>query len=169
LTGDLDLTLGGEPLDNTNEQSKRRSLYFSAYPEDGGHPKFLEIFDAPSPAECYQRTTSVIPQQALALTNNALALNQSRLLAKKITGLGDVGDDAFVTAGFEAVLCRAPTAAERQVCLAFLQQQTKLLRDSTEKTAEAPGVMPPATDPAQRARESLIRVLFNHHDFVTIR
>jgi len=30
-------------------------------------------------------------------------------------------------------------------------------------------VTPPSADPAQRARESLIQVLFNHNDFVTIR
>jgi hypothetical protein len=27
----------------------------------------------------------------------------------------------------------------------------------------------PAADPARRARENLIQVLFNHNDFVTIR
>jgi hypothetical protein len=29
--------------------------------------------------------------------------------------------------------------------------------------------MPPSADPAQRARENLVQVLFNHNDFVTIR
>ncbi len=167
LTGDLDLRLGGEPLDNKDEAtSKRRSLYFSVYPEAGGHAKFLEIFDAPSPADCYQRQTSIVPQQALALTNNQLAINQSRLLARKWTALED---DAFIAAGFSAVLCREPTEAERNACVTFLGEQTKLLRASKEKTSAAPGVTAPAADPGQRARESLIRVLFNHHDFVTIR
>ena len=30
-------------------------------------------------------------------------------------------------------------------------------------------IVPPAADPAQRARENLVHVLFNHNDFVTVR
>ena len=39
---------------------------------------FLDQFDAASPTECYERRESVVPQQALALHNSALALNVSR-------------------------------------------------------------------------------------------
>ena len=39
---------------------------------------FLELFDAPDACDAYRRTTSVVPQQALALVNNAMLLDLSR-------------------------------------------------------------------------------------------
>src|SRR5262249_22323843 len=69
--GELDRRVGGPVLENKEEAtSRRRSLYFSVYPEDGGSLKFLELFDAPDPCECYRRTESIVPQQALAMTNS---------------------------------------------------------------------------------------------------
>ena len=48
--------MGGPELDNVAEPtSRRRSLYFAVYPEDGGQLKFLELFDAPDPCDCYRR------------------------------------------------------------------------------------------------------------------
>jgi mono/diheme cytochrome c family protein len=172
LGGELDLRLGGPPLENTEEAgSKRRSLYFSIYPEDGGHPKFLEIFDAPDACDCYRRQTSIIPQQALALANNTLSLNQSRLLARRLSlELRDSGDDeAYLTLAFEHILSRAPTEAERRLCRDFLAQQSKLFETTPQTPPATTGLIPPASVPGQRARESLVRVLFSHNDFVTVR
>jgi hypothetical protein len=134
---------------------------------------FLEQFDAPSPSECYERRESVIPQQALSLSNSPLALAQARLLAQRLSAAAD-GTTAggFVIAAFEQVLGRPPTAEERTRCLRFLSEQATLLQDPAKLTAFPPGpdgVVPPAADPAQRARENLVHVLFNHNDFVTIR
>ncbi len=171
LAGTLDLTRGGPPIDNKDElTTKRRSLYFTIYPEDGGTPKFLEIFDAPDACDCYKRTTSIIPQQALALVNNPLALAQSRLLARKLNA--KLSDNEYLTAAFETVLCRRPTAEEKSLCREFLEQQRELFR--TTKDVELKGTPSPlapsaAVDVNLRARESFIRVLFSHNDFVTIR
>jgi hypothetical protein len=77
-----------------------------------------------------------------------------------------------VTAAFEQVLGRPPTAAERQRCERFLREQAELLREPGKLAPFPPGpdaVLPPAADPALRAREDLVQVLFNHNDFVTIR
>ena len=106
--------------------------------------EFLKIFDAAGVTECYRRKDSILPQQALALANSELIApawpdGSPRTLSDR------VGSDpsAFVTAAFERVLSRPPTDAERAECLAFLG--------------------PDAAD----ARESLVHVLLNHHDFVT--
>jgi len=165
--GELDRTLGGPTLENSEEpKSKRRSLYFTVHPEDAGHLKFLEIFDAPDPCDCYRRSDSIMPQQALALSNNELAVNQSRVLARKLTEqLGkDAGDDGFVAAAFEQMLTRRPTKEEAATCQEFLSKQRTLY--SANKTAPAGGA---AADPVLRARESLVRALFSHNDFVTLR
>jgi hypothetical protein len=165
--GDLDRTLGGPALDEKlGQTSRRRSLYFRFNTQY--KMEFLDQFDAASPSECYERRESVVPQQALALYNSALALGQARLLAGRLAK----SDADFITAGFEQVLGRPPTAEERTRCQRFLQEQAGLLRDPSRLTAFPPAadaVVPPAADPAQRAREDLIHVLFNHNDFVTIR
>ncbi len=177
--GQLDLTLGGQDLDNKLENtSRRRSLYFSVYPEDGGCMKFTGLFDAPDPGDCYRRTESIVPQQALALANSGLSLSQSRLLATKIfteiskpTGDDAANDKAFVTAAFESVLSRPPTAAETKLCVEFLQQQVQLLKAADPKQLKSPtpkGITAPAADAALRAKQGLIHALFNHNDFVTI-
>jgi hypothetical protein len=168
VAGQLDATMGGPDLDhNLGLTSRRRSLYFRHAAEK--QMEFLTLFDAASVNECYRRSESIVPQQALALANSSLALAQARLLARKI-----VTTDAatFVKTGFERVLNRAPTAQELAVCLKFVSDQAALLTERKKLTVTVGGpasAVPPAVDPVQRARENLIHVLLNHNDFVTIR
>src|SRR4029077_20863219 len=104
VAGRLGTTRGGAALDETlGQTSRRRSLYFRFNTEY--RMQFLEQFDAASPSECYERRESVIPQQALALSNSALALTQARLLARRLSALADgTTANGFVTAAFEQVL-----------------------------------------------------------------
>ncbi len=139
LAGALDPKMGGQELENTEaETSARRSLYFSCHPEVGGRSAMAAMFDAPEPTDCYRRTSSVLPQQALVMTNSKLVHDHSAALARQI------GADApdFITAAFEHILSRAPTEVELSSCRDFLKQGSK---------------------------ESLVRVLVNHNDFVTVR
>ena len=54
--------------------------------------------------------------------------------------------------------------------MAFLAKQVKLFQESGVKGGPVPASADvPASDPALRARENLVHVLFNHNDFVTIR
>ena len=107
----LDFTSGGPDLDHEQGlASNRRSLYFRHAHEK--QMTFLKIFDAPSPNECYRRNESVMPQQALALANNSLALAQSRRLASALTQQAGITADprrAFITTAFEQVLSRPPS------------------------------------------------------------
>jgi hypothetical protein len=172
VAGQLDLTMGGPDIDHhSGLTSRRRSLYFRHAAEK--QMEFLTLFDAASVTECYRRSESLVPQQALALVNSSLALEQSRLLARSLSGKIGTGDAAaFVQAGFEQVLSRSPTAEETTTCVQFLREQTALLSGGKKLTASegaAVSRVPAAVDPAQRARENLIHVLMNHNDFVTIR
>jgi hypothetical protein len=133
--------------------------------------EFLSLFDAANVTECYRRTESVVPQQALALANSPLSLAMSRILARTLTQECS-SPEAFIEAAFEQVLARAPTDAERAECRKFLAEQATLLADAKRLTAYTSGPasqVPPSPDPNQRARESLVHVLMNHTDFVTIR
>jgi hypothetical protein len=145
--GDLDVTLGGPEIDQAlGLTNHRRSLYFRSAPEK--EVEFLKLFDGPNVTECYMRRPSVVPQQALALANSQLVVEQARVLAGKLKGLDD---EAFVRGAFLRVLARAASGEEVMACEGFLADR--------RAHGEAAG----------RGREDLITVLFNHNDFVTIR
>ena len=133
--------------------------------------KFLELFDAANETDCYRRGESIIPQQALALSNSQLSFSQSRLLARKLSA--EAHDDAtFVRLVFEQVLGRPPSDEEELACGKFLESQTLVLQDRGKLTRFSGGgtsQVEPSADPALRSRESLVHVMMNHNDFVTVR
>jgi hypothetical protein len=155
----LDPAIGGPDIDfNQGFTSRRRSLYLTHHGE--GRMPFLELFDAPDACEAYTRTVSVIPQQALALTNNELTRAISCDLAKRLwdeasSAPDRASCDVFITVAFEQVLSRAPSLSELEVSLAFLRKQEQLL---TRLGPEA----------SSRARANLVHALFNHNDFLTV-
>jgi hypothetical protein len=164
--GELDLTAGGPEVPQGQAlTSRRRSLYVAHHGE--ARAEFLDLFDAANPCDAYRRTASVLPQQALALTNSELAQRLSRVLAGKLSAAAK-GDDDFIRAAFETVLCRPRRDSEAIVSAQFLAKQRALFEASAAELKAAPKGGPSA-DPAQRARENLILVLFNHTDFVTVR
>ena len=121
--------------------------------------KWLELFDAANACDCYKRTTSIMPQQALALSNSELAIRAAKTLAAKIwSATGD--QNRFVAAVFEQVLSRRATDAEQKLAAEFLTKQRQLFEERKNEIAG---------DSAARARENLVHALFNHNDFVTIR
>ncbi len=182
LAGALDPRLGGQELENKDAlTTTRRSLYYSFNPESDGRSEFSALFDAPDPNDCYRRTRSVIPQQALALTNSKLVHDHAPALVKRLGApVSDPASSAnttFITAAFEHVLTRPPSRAELAECEAFLARagglQPPSIANSTSSTSEKK--QPTDGDyksPAQgsvRARESLVRALLNHNDFLTVR
>ena len=140
IAGKLDLTLGGPTIDPAkSETSPRRSLYFTQN-ADVEH-RFLATFDNANVLECYRRNESIVPQQALALTNSKLSRECADALAAKLSKLEE---GAFVDQSFLAVLSRPPTRTERQASFegfAALKQNHSLF----------------------------LQALINHNDFVTLR
>ena len=173
LAGRLDTTMGGPELDeNAGLTSYRRSVYYRHAMEK--QMVFLEMFDVASPTECYRRAETIAPQQALALVNSSMSLDMARLIARDLAGgeREDASDEAFVLAAFERILCRAPSEQERAACVAFLAEQSASLPgDANAKLNkdEKPGQIKPSSVPRLRAKENLVHVLLNHHEFVTIR
>ncbi len=152
VAGELDLTVGGPDIpQDQGLTNRRRSLYFTHHGE--ARMMFLDLFDSPNPCDAYRRTGSVLPQQALALSNSQLTLDLARKLTAKLTA--ESNDAAFATAAFEQVLARPHSDAERNSAIRFLSKQTRLLSSESK--------------PSQRAREGLVQALFNHSDFVTVR
>lgn len=172
--GSLDCSLGGPDIDQQlGETSHRRSVYFRhAYEKQ---MPFLMLFDAANVNECYRRSESVIPQQALAVANSPLAITQSRLLAgelSKAVGNTAAANPRFIQVAFEQILSRSPSTDEQITCERFLSEQSARLLDDSRLSLfgnSAKSEVSAAKDPQQRARENLVHVLLNHSDFVTIR
>jgi hypothetical protein len=140
LGGTLDFTLGGPSLDPDKAESlPRRSLYFIQTP-DTEH-RFLGAFDNANVLECYRRNESVVPQQALALTNSQLSRATAEALASKLAPLSPTD---FIRRSFLTILNRPPTDKEQQVSLeAFASLKNN--------------------------RPLFLQALLNHNDFVTLR
>jgi hypothetical protein len=161
--GELDPTPFGPEVPHEQGQTvRRRSLWFAHHGES--RMGFLELFDAANPCDAYTRSASVLPQQALALTNSELIQRQGRALAGKLWAATGT-QAAFVRAAFEQVLGRPPRDAEVAASRGYLARQVALFAEN-KLTAVPDG---PSADPALRARENLVQALFNHTDFVTIR
>jgi hypothetical protein len=154
LGGELDPKLGGPSVPTQAEGSRRRSLYFVHSNND--QQKFLSVFDDASVRECYRRSESIVPQQALALSNSKLALAMAARINDRLhQKLGKVSDADFARAAFEAVLASTPVAEELAACTEALQQWRGLAKGRA--------------DAERRARGHLIHALLNHNDFITIR
>jgi len=151
VAGELDPAMGGEEIDaGKAAESRRRSIYLQHTP-DVPVP-FLKAFDGANPAECYERTESVVPHQALAMANSPASRTMAARLASR---LQEPDSGAFIDAAFEAVLGRPATQEETEAGRRFLHAQAELHAAKPEA--------------GLRARENFVHVLFNHNDFVTIR
>jgi hypothetical protein len=154
LAGDLDLRVGGPTVPAADEASRRRSLYF--FHSHNEEQKFLSTFDGASVLECYRRAESIVPQQALAVSNSRLALSAAaRINARLHERLGAASDAAFIKAAFETVLAATPTGEEQRECAAALAELKRVLKGQP--------------DAGRRARGDLIQALVNHNDFITVR
>jgi hypothetical protein len=155
LAGTLDPAMGGPPVpEGMQADSHRRSLYF--WHSDISRNLFLTTFDDASVAECYRRDQSIVPQQALALSNAAIAHDAAAKVAARIDGAGAAATDdaAFLDRAFGLVLHRPPRAEEKAACLAAIEKWR-----AVEKAAGN----------ADPARVHAVWTLFNHNDFVTLR
>lgn len=157
LGGQLDASMGGPSID-PNPEARRRSVYFKHSRDQQN--KFLTMFDDADILQCYRRSESIVPQQALALSNSKLAIEMSSEIASRIseTTSAELSSE-FINHAFFILLCREPTDAERSECEHFVGAMSELSEMQTIDTRTRRSVI--------RAR--LIQALINHNDFVTIR
>jgi len=157
LAGVLDRKMGGPTIDPSREDTVyRRSMYFTHSRDK--RSKFISMFDDADILRCYRRKESIVPQQALALSNSRLALKMSRLITARIQKTqAQKSDREFVEVAFETLLLTPPTSDEMSACLDAIQETLQLLKKRGQK------------QPTLRARENLVHALLNHNDFITVR
>ncbi len=150
LSGELDVARGGPSIPpGEQDNSKRRSLYF--FHSNNDRNLFLTTFDAAAVKECYRRDRSIVPQQALAMSNSALVHTAAEKIAARIAKAAPAEPD-FIRSAWTQLLAITPDEAETA---------------ASSRALAAWRALPSATDIAARAQ--LIRALLNHNDFVTLR
>jgi mono/diheme cytochrome c family protein len=151
----LDTKMGGPELhEETEQDTARRSLYFHITPS--AQMEFLKVFDGPDPGACYVRNESIVPQQALALANSKLSLEHSIRVTDNLGGVSKPAPE-FVREAFLTVLARPATPVEEGKSLTYLARRETLAKEANAESASL------------RARQSLVRALFNRDEFVSIR
>ena len=159
LAGTLDSTMGGPSVPPGQQAaSNRRSLYF--FHSDIDRNLFLTTFDDAMVKECYQRDRSIVPQQALALSNAGIVHDAAAKIAGRIISSGGAGvaglsDEEFLDRAFVMLLDRRPTADERAACSAAIGKWRAISK--------------PAGSGPDPALVHMVWALLNHNDFVTLR
>jgi hypothetical protein len=166
-TGELQTELGGPPvllfsrpdglvaidekrLSHPSERN-RRSVYLlfrRAY-----NLSLLTVFDEPFIATtCAQRNTSAVVSQSLTMLNDEFLFQQADLLAGRVAGEVGLDQSRQIERAFRLVLARLPNDRERDWCLEFLADQSRLVQ---------------AADPTDlRPMSQLCRALFNTSEFL---
>lgn len=113
VTGDLDTTPGGPPLNLADAGNRRRTVYGSV----SRHrlDDLLRLFDFPDPnITSGQRTVTTVPLQQLFVLNSDFMLARAKSLAARLRR--DASDDgARISRGYELLFNRQPSAEEETV------------------------------------------------------
>ena len=161
LAGRLDSAIGGPSVAMKDQaDSVRRSLYF--FHSNNERNLLLTTFDEALVKECYRREQSIVPQQALALSNSKLVLESCVQIADRISASSDTkeikdAEEAFIRSAF--------------LWLLGIRADDEAVQRSREAMARWRGIADTGLGQGhpQRERVLLIWALLNHNDFVTLR
>ena len=148
LAGVLDFSMGGASV-VPGDSVRRRSLYFKHSRDQ--QDNLLKKFNDADHLQCYRRTESIVPQQALALYNSKLSVEMAGLIASRFE------ESNFIQNVFQFILGRLPDEGEMKACRQTLSELESVAR-SVQKTKAS-----------ERARRGLVHALLNHNDFISIR
>ena len=151
FTGKLDRTLGGQPVNLTDEPySNRRSVY--GYIDRGELPELMSQFDFSDPDMANsRRRTTVVPQQGLFFMNSPMAVDVARKVTSRPEFTGAADPAGRVTALYGVLFQRPARPEEVEFALEFVA--------AAEAAAAAPQPAAPAApavddDAANKAAES---------------
>ncbi len=160
LAGTLDLSRGGPPvLPAAQADSTRRSLYF--FHSNNDRNLLLATFDEAAVKECYRRDQSIVPQQALALSNSRLVHDAAKQIAERLSRPAESDtpppdDHEFVQKAFYELLGNSANEDEVRASIKALGSWRMLTEVSADTSTDL-------------AREYLVWALLNHNDFITVR
>ena len=125
VSGQLDLTMGGRPIDLLSDPlNRRRTIYALINRQD--LPSMFRAFDFPVPDQCLERRPrTTVPQQALFALNSPFVLEQARALAAHPDIAALTEPAKRIDALFGRVLARHATVVETVSCERFLEEAGK--------------------------------------------
>ncbi len=126
------------PKDAKDEPATRRRTVYMFHKRVVQHP-FMQAFDGPdAQVSCGRRSTTTVAPQALELLNDEFVRTRASDFAKRLLAEKDASNESCVNNAFRIALSRAPSEAERQSSIAFIdrQMQRRQERDKTLSSDE---------------------------------
>ncbi|GAO43403.1 PSD1 and planctomycete cytochrome C domain-containing protein [Flavihumibacter petaseus] len=134
-------------------------------------PPSMILFDASNRDQCeVKRLQTNTPLQALAMLNDPLVLEASRVFAQKLLA-GNKDATANISLAFRTILCRAPSSKEKEILGKYFEQQLDAFRKGKLDAAKtvAVGEYPPdpTADKAQQAAlMKTINLIYNMEEAI---
>ena len=124
VSGKLDLTMGGQPVEITRAPfPPRRSVY--AFIDRRNLPEMFRTFDMANPESTVaQRFTSTVPQQALFMLNSPMIASLARGLVEKKEFKDFRSDHQRIASLYASVYQRSPEPIEMKLGIRFLEEES---------------------------------------------
>jgi len=149
-------------------ETNRRSVYVFVK-RNLRYPMF-ETFDFPDTHEpCPRRNATVTPTQPLALMNDELVMEWSRVLASRVLDDSGLSPEQQIERAYRLAFSRAPKPEESKAILVFLDQQSGLIAERLAKSDKVPmpDAVPQGMSPARAAAlVDVCHALLNSNEFV---
>ena len=143
FTGKADLTVGGKPVNLTDEPySNRRSVY--GYIDRGNVPELMQQFDFSDPDMTNShRTSTIVPQQALFFMNSPMSIDVARKIVTRPEFMAAGNDADRVRAIYEVLFQRPPREEEVRFAVDFVAEEkengTARIASTGDEVKKAPG------------------------------
>jgi hypothetical protein len=164
LTGKMDTTLGGRPVNITEDPiSYRRSIY--GYIDRERLSDLQSQFDFADPDMANsKRGSTIVPQQALFFMNNELSIVVARAVAARPEVTGASSEDVRIAQLYKIMYQRSPTVAELKFARDFVRKVAGFIDEPVAKAKPAPI----AKAPKPTARELMNKPLLPSAPLVAV-
>lgn len=142
VSGNLDQTMGGIPVDITDPTANRRTVYSFIDRQD--MPGIFRTFDHPSPeATSPSRFETAVPQQALFLMNSPFVIEQARHLANRVKKFAGEDGEERIRWFYRLAFQREATGEEIQTGLGFMANAGRVPDAGFNAGPKNPGTQKP--------------------------
>ncbi|MDB5346729.1 MAG: hypothetical protein JWP89_5106 [Schlesneria sp.] len=123
VTGELDRTVGGPPINLGSGSNHRRTVY--AFISRHELNELLRLFDFPDPnITSDRRSVTTVPLQQLFVLNSDFMTQRAKALAAKLNANKEATDESRIQQAFVWLYGRPPSDEELKLGLSFLSSAT---------------------------------------------
>jgi hypothetical protein len=148
------------PKDAKDTPATRRRTVYMFHKRVVQHP-FMQAFDGPDAAvTCGRRSVTTVAPQALELLNDSFIRDRAGDFAKRLISENSGDNEKCVAAAFRLALSRAPSDAERESSIAFIDRQLQR-RSERDKAVSA-------EDNKLKAMTDFCQAIFGLNEFIYV-